>query len=103
MDPSARSAQTSGVLVDADDMGVLLSAEDPTDGPIRVFVPWTSIAWIRAMGMYEPPLRGNVRSLGRQASSVYPPSWTWTATELPSRRPPAVSESPRVRSVSALP
>lgn len=56
-EPSARSAQTGGVLVDTDDRGVLLSAEDPTDGPIRVFVPWTAIAWIRAIGKYEPPQR----------------------------------------------
>lgn len=56
-EPSARSAQTGGVLVDADDRGILLSAEDPTDGPIRVFVPWTAIAWIRAVGKYEPPQR----------------------------------------------
>lgn len=52
-EPSARGAVTGGVLESEDERGILLSAEDPTDGPIRVFVPWTAISWIRAVGEYK--------------------------------------------------
>jgi hypothetical protein len=51
---SLKSAKTSGVLRSTDERGILLTAEDPKDGPIRIFVPWSAIAWIRATGSYEP-------------------------------------------------
>lgn len=51
---AGKATSNKGVLKAVDDRGILLTAEDAKDGPIRVFVPWAAILWVRAVGEGSP-------------------------------------------------